>query len=334
MYYEEEIRIEQAAELLGKCGLSVPAGVDYTLGIFDAQNRLAASGSLKGDMIQGVAVDPARQGEDLTGRLFTGLLRHAVEKGMASLCLFTKPEKAFQFEGLGFRTVVNARPYAALLEWGAGGIKAYKESLAAVRRDLPEGSKAACLVMNCNPFTLGHRWLIEQASAASSAVYVLVVEENCSLFSFKDRLEMVRLGTSDLENVVVIGGGRYAVSALTFPSYFTGEEKAAEAHTAVDAELFAQHIAPTLGVNVRYVGSEPFSPVTAVYNETLKTVLPKNGIEVRELQRLEADGEAVSASRVRRLLQDGAGHEELKELLPETTLNYIFSGGEASWHIR
>lgn len=339
MFYEEEIRIEESAELLKRCGLAVPQGVDYTVGIFDTEGNLCACGSLKKDMIQGVAVDPKLQGEDLTGRLFTSLIRHSAERGLSSLYLFTKPEKALQFEWLGFRTVVTARPYATLLEWGRNGIGEYKEKLTSVRKEAEErllgGSrteskvkgKIAGLVMNCNPFTLGHRWLVSTASSLADIVYLIVVEEENSMFSFADRMEMVKQGTKDLENVVVISGGRYAVSALTFPSYFTGEEKVAEAHTAVDATLFAEHIAPALGINLRLVGAEPFSLVTAVYNETLKAKLPKAGIEVYELPRLAfgAGEEPISASKVRALLCGGAGRAELKELLPETTLECIFT---------
>jgi [citrate (pro-3S)-lyase] ligase len=155
------------------------------------------------------------------------------------------------------------------------------------------------------------------------------VEEDKSLFSFKDRFEMVRRGVADLENVVVITGGRYAVSSLTFPSYFTKEENLAKAHTAIDAEIFCRHIAPALGVKRRFLGTEPLSAVTAVYNETLKERLPRAGIEVTELDRLEKDGAPVSASRVRGLLGESLHRPseevlaELANLLPETSLEYM-----------
>ena len=140
---------------------------------------------------------------------------------------------------------------------------------------------------------------------------------------------MVRRGTADMENVVVIPGGRYAVSSLTFPSYFTKEENLAKAHTAIDAEIFCRHIAPALKVTGRFVGTEPLSPVTAVYNDTLKNRLPRAGIEVTELGRLEKDGAPVSASRVRALLGESLKCPtadvvaELSRLLPETSLEYM-----------
>ena len=145
---------------------------------------------------------------------------------------------------------------------------------------------------------------------------------------------MLQLGTADLENVKVLSGGRYAVSNLTFPSYFTKEENLAKAHAAVDAELFAACIAPALSASERFVGTEPFSQVTAVYNETLKERLPKHKITVTEIPRLKAGGEAVSATKVRTVLAElwrsgnltaeAVGESSALELLlPETTLEYL-----------
>ena len=337
--YIEQTNLAKVENLLDKCSLSKPEGVDYTAGIYDDNGELVATGSLKGDMFQAVAVDPAHQGEDLMGKLLTHLIGVASEKGLSSLHLFTKPDKAVQFQGLGLRLVASARPYAALLEWGSEGIEEYTESLCrtakqaesefAERHGGAEPAAVSALVMNCNPFTLGHRYLVEQAASASDIVYLLVVEEDKSLFSFKNRFEMVRRGVADLENVVVIPGGRYAVSSLTFPSYFTKEENLAKAHTAIDAEIFRRHIAPALGVKRRFLGTEPLSAVTAVYNETLKERLPGAGIEVTELERLEKDGAPVSASRVRALLGESLKMPsaevltELVKLLPETSLEYM-----------
>lgn len=368
MFYIEEIKLKDAEGLLTACGLTKPQGVDYTAGVFSMESgacgagdgfedgafgkgRLAATGSLKGDMLQGIAVDPEFQGEDLTGKLLTHLIGAGRKRGFHSLYLFTKPEKTTQFIGLGFRLVAKAGPYAALLEWGEEGVKEYMDQLAAVRKQTESGVAASlsasgtgALVMNCNPFTKGHRYLIEYAAVRKRHVYVLAVEEDVSLFSFADRLEMLRRGTADLPNVTVIPGGRYAVSTLTFPSYFTGAENLAAAHAAMDGELFASCIAPALGVDERFLGTEPLSAVTAVYNETLKARLPKRGIAVTEVPRLKCteaeEGEAViSATKVREILRNGwrsAGLEHglsaecvglLRSFLPETTLAYLQKPG-------
>lgn len=76
------------------------------------------------------------------------------------------------------------------------------------------------IVMNCNPFTKGHRYLIEYASAKVEKLILFVVQENKSLFSFAERYEMVKEGVSDLENVMVVPSGNYILSQTTFPQYF------------------------------------------------------------------------------------------------------------------
>jgi len=145
---------------------------------------------------------------------------------------------------------------------------------------------------------------------------------------------MVKRGVADLENVTVLSGDRYAVSSLTFPSYFTKEENLAYAHTAMDAELFGRCIAPELGVSLRLVGEEPLSPVTAIYNEALLSRLPGKGIDVEVIPRKESGEAPISASRVRALLvqlweqglwlgDECPEQKELEEILPVTTFEYL-----------
>ncbi len=182
--------------------------------------------------------------------------------------------------------------------------------------------------MNCNPFTLGHRYLIEKAAAQSGKVYILAVQEDVSVFPFDVRYRLICEGTGDLPNVKVIPGGRYVVSSLTFPSYFTKDTQYANANAAIDVELFLKHLVPTLGISRRYIGTEPFSPVTEIYNRTMKERLIPAGIEVLELPRIEKSGSAISASRVRELLSQG-NMSAVKELVPITTYNYLTSEAAA-----
>lgn len=230
-----------------------------------------------------------------------------------------------------------------LLEWGESGVNEYMKRLAAVRKSVSQdlnGSEAGVLVMNCNPFTKGHRYLIEQAAARKKYVFVLAVEEDVSLFPFSDRLAMLQLGTADLENVKVLSGGRYAVSNLTFPSYFTKEENLAKAMRLLTQSFLPRVLRRRFPHRERFVGTEPFSQVTAVYNETLKERLPKHKITVTEIPRLKAGGEAVSATKVRTVLADlwrsgnltaeAVGESSALELLlPETTFRIFEEGRDA-----
>ena len=178
-------------------------------------------------------------------------------------------------------------------------------------------------VMNCDPFTLGHRYLIETAARECERMYVFVLSEERGRFPAADRLELVRRGTSDLKNVVVCPTGPYLISQATFPTYFLRDKAdAADIKCRLDMEIFASRFAPALGITRRYVGTEPLSPVTEAYNRAMESYLPPRGIEVREIRRRAAGETPVSASEVRSLL--GSGREDrLRQLVPETTLAYL-----------
>ena len=178
-----------------------------------------------------------------------------------------------------------------------------------------------CIVMNCNPFTLGHRYLIEQAAKQVERLYVMVVREDCSLFAYTERKAMVEQGVADIENVSVIDGSDYAISRATFPTYFLKRlDDAADTQMLLDLDLFRRHIAPALGATVRFVGTEPTDQLTRRYNQLMHEALK----DVREINRLEKDGNAVSASRVRKAMEEG-DMNTIRQLVPPTTLPYIIA---------
>lgn len=182
------------------------------------------------------------------------------------------------------------------------------------------------IVMNCNPFTLGHRYLVEYASKAVETLYIFVVEENKSYFSFEDRFELVKKGVADLDNVIVLPSGNFIISAVTFPGYFYKDNlKDTKIDCSNDLMIFAQYIAPALNIKIRFAGEEPLDPVTNQYNEGMKEILPRYGIEFHPIPRILDDGnsEVISASRVRRYYENGC-LEEIKTLVPATTYEYLF----------
>ena len=187
--------------------------------------------------------------------------------------------------------------------------------------------KIGAAVMHCNPFTLGHRYLVETAAKECDHLYVFVLSEEDGMFSPEDRMEMVKAGTADIANLTVLPTGPYLISSATFPSYFLKEkENLPEIQCLLDIEIFTRYIAPYLNITHRYVGTEPFSPSTAMYNEALKTYLPPASIEVRELPRMEKEGLAVSARAVRSLLAEGR-KEEAAAKLPQTTVEILKQKG-------
>jgi [citrate (pro-3S)-lyase] ligase len=227
------------------------------------------------------------------------------------------------FEGLGFKEIARAEPYAALLESGMDSVANFCRRINEQGKSLPQDKRAA-LVVNCNPFTLGHSALIQKAAYENEAVIVFIVSEDRSLFPFDVRVRLVKEGLADLKNVLVVAGGDYIISQATFPGYFTRGEDTVAAQTQLDAMLFATKIAPALGIKTRYVGEEPYCPVTRTYNKALEEILPRYGIELKIIRRLEVDGDIISASKVRDMLRQD-DWEGIKKAVPENTYNFLTS---------
>ena len=188
---------------------------------------------------------------------------------------------------------------------------------------LENGEKKGAIVMNCNPFTRGHRYLIEQASEAVDRLYIFVVEEDRSVFKFNDRFNMVRAGTQDLANVIVIPSGKYIISKETFSQYFEKDDVTEIESMDYDIHIFAEVIAKELDISCRFAGEEPFDKVTREYNETMKRILPASGVEFIEIPRVKtADQQIISASAVRRLINEKK-YDMLSAFLPDTTIRYL-----------
>ncbi len=180
------------------------------------------------------------------------------------------------------------------------------------------------IVMNCNPFTKGHRYLIEFAARQVDRLYIFVVKEDKSFFKYDDRFEMVKAGTADLPNVVVVSSGKFIISSLTFPEYFMKDYvKEKNFDVSMDVETFCKHIAPPLMIKKRFAGEEPFDPVTKNYNENMSKILPKYGMEFCEIPRMSLDEKRViNATEVRRLLQE-RDFDAIGEYVPLSTLRIL-----------
>jgi [citrate (pro-3S)-lyase] ligase len=196
--------------------------------------------------------------------------------------------------------------------------------LTAHKNQLRAHNRIGAIVMNCNPFTLGHRYLIEHAAVQVRHLYIFAVEEDKSFFPFEDRLRLIQEGTSDLPNVTVLPSGKFIISALTFDDYFGKESKQENQtiDTSMDVTIFAKEIAPTLGITVRFAGEEPLDNVTRQYNESMARILPQHNIDFEVIPRKEADGEVISASRVRKLLEI-QDFEGIAKIVPKTTLKFL-----------
>ncbi|ACH40854.3 citrate lyase ligase [Citrifermentans bemidjiense Bem] len=310
--------LSQAQALVAESGLRFELPYDDLVGVFEA-GRLVAVGARQGRVLKMLVVAPAHQGGTLLDEVVTELVGRGYQEGIDSFFIFTSPALAPSFESLNFNLLV-ASGKTALLEYG-DGLRRY---LARYSRQVFPGSNGA-VVANCNPFTVGHRYLVEEAASSVDHLYLFVVREERSLFPFPARLRMVQEGTADLENVTVLDTSWYAVSSVTFPTYFLKDDDPACAiQMELDLLLFATRIAPYFHIATRFIGSEPFSRTTAEYNRAMHRILPPMGIGVRELERKSAVGAAVSASRVREMLMRGE-LEGIAELVPVSTLDFLLS---------
>jgi len=312
-------------DFLAKAGLSADKAISQTVLIWDG-DALIATGSREENILKCIAVDEARRGEDLTATVLTTLRKEAFREGYKHLFLYTKPANKYLFSSLFFYPIAQTHD-VLLMENQRNGIREFLQTLSSGSGYTGSTSKTpqavGAIVMNCNPFTLGHRYLIEQAAAECDMLYVFVLSEDKSYFSAADRMEMVRLGTCDLSNVTVLPTGPYLISSATFPTYFIKErEKASQIQCLLDIEIFIRHFVPHFHITHRYVGTEPLSPMTGQYNEALQAHLPDKGIILKEIPRLESTGAPISASAVRNHIKS-SNIEALKALLPQTTLDYL-----------
>ncbi len=306
-------------QFLNRAGLEADPQVESTVLIWE-DSDLIATGSRQGNLLKCIAVDPLHQGEGLTATLLTALRQDAFQAGYSHLFLYTKPKNEFMFSSLFFYPIAKTDE-VLLMENQQNGIGAFLNGLPAEKTTGTVGAA----VMNCNPFTKGHRYLIETAAKECDRLYVFVLSEDKSEFSAADRMEMVKLGTRDLSNVTVLPTGPYLISSATFPTYFLKDrESATEVQCLLDIEIFCRYYAPKFGIIRRYVGTEPLSPTTNRYNEALKQYLPQQGVDVREIPRLMQGGIPVSASAVRNALTHN-DTDTLRKFLPETTFTYLRS---------
>ena len=327
----------QVEDFLGSNGLRL-GEVDLYLAVLSEDGAILAGGGLQRDILKCLAVSAEARSLGLSVPLVSRLISVASERGCTNVKVFTKPENRALFESLGFKLLAEA-PKAILLENGRG--------LADYCAYLRAHQAPGVIIMNANPFTLGHKYLVERAESRN--LVIIPVKEDASRFSYAERLAMIRSGAGDWADVVE--GSDYQISAATFPTYFLKNlSDAAETQMRLDIDLFGRHIAPALGARVRYVGSEPADPLTARYNALLKELLPKYGIQLVEIQRLAVDSDCqadsstppsaplrmtrgttfelvkgpVTATAVRALLDEGR-FKAASALTPESTWPYLLA---------
>lgn len=294
--------------------------IDHTIGLVDEDGSLVGTGSVAGNVLKyiGVKNEDAEQGARFN-KVVSSLMQYLVNEKIFHSFVFTKAKYASSFEHLHFNLLAKT-DVAAFLEYGTPDVDEFVEKLPKVKDQA--NKKVAAIVMNANPFTLGHQHLVKLASEENDLVYVFVVANDVSLFSFSERMKLVKEGTKEFNNVKVVSGGDYMVSPATFPAYFLKTpDDLISVQTTIDASVFKNKIAPGLNITRRYIGKEPFSRTTHYYNVSLAHELGPD-IEVIVVKRLEEENEIVTATKVRQLIKAG-NLKEINKFVPESSYEFI-----------
>ncbi|MFV0497920.1 MAG: [citrate (pro-3S)-lyase] ligase [Candidatus Fimivivens sp.] len=298
-------------------GLQYDEQIEITVNLMDAQGLIAATCSLHDNVLECVAVSKDYQGCGLATQVVTQVANLAVARGQTHLFLFTKPENKQMFLDMGFYPILETQD-VLLTENSKDGLLKYVATL-----ERRAGDTIGAIVANCNPFTNGHRYLIEMAARQCDVLHLFVLSADKSEFSADVRYELVRRGVADLENVLLHKTSDYLISSAVFPSYFIKEKaKAEDANGELDIRIFCEYFAKGLGITKRFVGTEPGCGVTHAYNDKLKVLLPQYGIALIEVERKQCEGMPISASAVRSLLHAG-DLAAVAKLVPTTTLAYL-----------
>lgn len=306
--------------LLKREGINRDKNLDYICAMYDDSCQIIATGSCFGNTLRCFAVSSEHQGEGLLNQIMTHLMDIQYRRGNLHLFLYTKISSAKFFRDLGFYEIARVDGTLVFMENRRNGFSGYLRELEKTRREV----RSAALVINANPFTCGHQYLAETASENCDLLHLFVVSEDASLVPFVVRRRLVEAGTSHLPNIVIHDSGPYIISNATFPSYFLKDEIAViEGHARLDLAIFCR-IAQALNISIRYVGEEPSSQVTELYNRVMAAELPRMGVECRIVPRKAVDGVPVSASTVRVCLKNN-DFDTLRDLVPPTTFDFFRS---------
>ncbi|OON86257.1 [citrate (pro-3S)-lyase] ligase [Oribacterium sp. C9] len=348
--------MEQVENLLEREGIHLDKNLDYTAAMLDDDYNVIATGSCFGNTLRCMAVSSDHQGEALMNDIVSHLIEYQYSRGNYHLFMYTKCNTALFFNSLGFREIArmeeanivfmenkrtgfkdyleNLRKESVeqLESMDGEAAKSYLEALKADENAVSEcsasnnieGIRIGAVVMNANPFTLGHRYLVEKAMEGCDILHLFMVSEDASLVPFSVRKRLIEEGTSDFKNIIYHDSGSYIISSATFPAYFQkGDNAVIKSQAGIDLHVF-EGIAGKLHVNARYVGDEPTSLVTGIYNDIMAEALPKAGVECHIIPRKEFGGKAISASTVRKAIHDG-DMDAIKDLVPESTYSFFIS---------
>lgn len=286
------------------------------------KDKIVATASVDGNILKYFFVDENYLGQGLMVTLYNDLLNYLLEKEILEFFVFTSPKNHYIFAGIGLKEVIRTEE-VLLLE---GGFSNYDSWVERVKSKLnPHIKSRGAIVANCNPMTLGHKFLMNYVADRVDELVVFIVEEDKSDFTTEERYNIVSSEFKNHPKIKVVLGGPYIISSATFPTYFLKElNDLSDVYNKLDAKIFSDKIARDLNINVRFVGNEPLDIMTARYNENLEKYITRDGLRLEIIDRIQDNRDYISASRVRRLLKEDKIDEAL-ELCAPATVEYLMS---------
>lgn len=321
MFQIREVVLDSERDLLisflNKYNLDYEFDISYSILVYD-QELLIATASLSNNVMKCFLVIKEYSGRNITNLMFSHLVNIMSQKNIFHYFVYTVPSNEIVFKSLNMKTIVSTMN-TVLLEGGAEIV----DLLTMLKKEYSvSDNKKAAVIINANPMTLGHLYLIETAARENKEVLVFVVSEDLSSFPYKDRFEIIKIATSHLKNVIVLPTLSYLVSAITFPKYFLKEDQLIKDEQAlVDVLVYKEYYSKIFNIKLRYLGEEPFSFNTLKYNEVLKEYL---GSHIKIIARNKVGSKIVSASLVRKLIKANKLKEIIK-YVPTATYNYLIS---------
>ncbi|MDO5095022.1 MAG: [citrate (pro-3S)-lyase] ligase [Peptostreptococcaceae bacterium] len=329
IFPRDKYSMKLVEKLLEQENIKRDANLDFTIGLFH-DDELVATGSSYKNTLRCFAVDSKYQGYALMNTLVTELLNRQNDLGYDNTFVYTKRETGKFFEDLGFYPIGETERLV-FLENKKGRFADYLKKLQTESPTPNSDARITSIVMNANPFTLGHLYLVEKAASENDLLHLFMVSDDSSLIPFSVRKKLILEGTEHLNNIIYHETSSYMISQSIFPSYFIKEENDIILEQAnLDIQIFLQ-IAKALGIRSRYIGSEPFSRVTNLYNQVMQEKLPPD-VQVHLIERKSENDLAISASKVRELIQNNR-LDEIKNLVPKSTYDF-FTSSDAEEIIR
>ncbi len=302
---------------IGRNGLRFEGYPERIAAAYDSFGILGCA-ALDKNVVKYVSVDESARDGGLATKLVSFVVQYALSVGRCPLFLFTVDGRVSAFSDIGF-SAVSSYSGVTLMEYPPNGVRKYSRSLGQFRAS----GKNGAVIINANPFTKGHLYLLKRAAEEVDRLHVFLVREDLSAFPYDVRIALVREGAAEIQNVHIHEGGQYVLSGVTFPTYFTKTAgEAASWQSGLDVTVFSDHIVPSLSIKARFAGDESADSLTREYNDKMRRILAPKGVDVIEFPRLEIDGVPVSARNVRKLLAAG-DMESAKRLLPDCTTRFI-----------